>query len=92
MQPEIRDQILRRIDTNDGSIRRLRTLVYEIEAILNAEDWQPADSERMGSAWGVLDTVYAIAVTQKWSELDASCQHEINEALAVIRPIIEKGP
>ncbi len=92
MQPEIRDQILRRIDTNDGSIKRLRTLVYEIEAIWNAEDWQPDDSERMHRAWGTLDTLYAIAVTENLTELDASFQSEISEALAVIRPIIQKGP
>jgi hypothetical protein len=92
MSPEVRDQILSRIDTNDGSIRRLRTLVYEIEAIWNAEDWQPVDSDNMHHAWGVVDTIYAVAMNHKWSVLGADEQREIKEALAVIRPIIERGP
>ena len=92
MQPEIRDQILRRLDTYDGSIRRLRFIVAELDAIWSAEDWQPTDSENMRSSWGKLEEIYAVAVNHKTVELSTRDQEIIRDALAEIRPIIQKGP
>lgn len=92
MKPEIREQILRRIDSYDGSINRLRMIVNELDAIWNAEDWRPPDSENMRSAWGVLELIYSVAVVHHVTTLDANEQSEIKEALTIIRPIIQKGP
>jgi hypothetical protein len=85
MQPEIKDQILRRLDAYDGSLKRLRFIIAELDAIWSAEDWQPADSENMRSAWGTLEEIYAVAVNRGTIELSASDQEAIKEALVAIR-------
>ena len=92
MQPEIRDQILSRMDAYDGSIKRLGAIIGELSAIWSAEDWQPTDSQNMRSSWGELEEIYAVAVNHRTVELSADDQEIIRDALGAIRPIILKGP
>lgn len=92
MQPEVRDQILRRIDTYDGSIKGLGRIVAELDAIWSAEDWQPPDSQRFYSTWLTMETIYALALDRGDQDLKPNDQDDIASALAAIRPIIQKGP
>lgn len=92
MEPEIRDQILARIDAYDGSIKGLGFIIGELDAIWSAEDWQPTDSENMRSSWGELEEIYAVALNHRTAELSVNDQEIIRGALASIRPIILKGP
>jgi hypothetical protein len=92
MQPEIRDQILRRIDAYDGSIKSLGRVIDELDAIWNAEDWQPSAEQYFYRCWLTTEEIYAVALNSGTTELSPRDQSNILLALAEIRPIIQKGP
>ncbi len=69
MDARVREQVATRIASYDGEVASLRSLVADLDAIWNTEQWNEDQRSRFRAGWERLEEVYATATERRPREM-----------------------
>lgn len=89
MDPHVREQVVRQIESFDDSVASLGHLVADLDAIWNSETWEDAARRTFRREWAKLEEIYATALDRRprqLAEIDIERIHEVLREVPTLLP------